>query len=211
MPNLSRANVHDVLRNAPRDRHVIVQSETGKPERRTIKRPEGRMVEQMVDPQGNVVWIKLLAFGTNHGPEHAAGERLKMHSLGFVEYHWCPLRHGTRHENAKLEEDFATMPAELQKPCAADPVIHERRGKITYAHDACEHVEWLVAERRRRAAEEAELRATKIETAADIEKQKLAVAQMQLEEQRETNKRTTQLLEQLAGNAAKPKKDKAGE
>lgn len=200
MANLSRANVHDVLRNKPRDRAVIVLNEKGQPERRVVKRPEGRMVEQMVDPQGNVVWIKLLAFGTNHGPEHAAGERVKMHSLSFVEYHKCPLRHGTRHQTSALEEEFATMPQELQKPCAEDPTIHERRGKVTYAHDPCDHVQWLIAERRKRAAEEVDLRATKIETAADIEKQKLAIAQQQLEEQRETNKA---LLEALGGKKKK--------
>jgi hypothetical protein len=192
--NLSRANVHDVLRNKPRDRTVI-RTEGGKTERRVIKRPEARDARQFVDLQGNVVWLKLLALGTNHGVDHIDTMLSKHKREGFVEHAKCPLRHAYPAFDARFEEEFSELPPELQKPCKADPKVHQKQGTRTIATDACPHVEWLIKLRFGREAEARELRATKIETTASIEKQKLEVAEKQLEA-------TNKLLAHIAGGAA---------
>jgi hypothetical protein len=198
MGNISRANVFDVLKNKPRDRVVVVKGE-----RRIVKRPEGRRVEQFVDLQGNVVWIQLLQLGTNHGDDAIDKKRMEMRRLGFVEYAKCPVKHGVRHSTPQIEQEFEELPDKMQRPCTDDPTIHEVKGKNVHVHDACAHIEWLIADRRRRAAEERDLRATKIETAQDLEKQKLAMQQQQLDESRDMNKRLIDLLEGKSKDKAK--------
>ena len=202
MGNLSRANVYDVLKNKPRDRVVVVSVEKNgqrTQERRIIKRPEGRCVEQFVDLQGNVVWITLLQLGTNHGVEMIDKNRATMHREGFIEYHRCPVRHGTRFKTEKLSGEFAEMPPSLRVECVDDPVIHETRGKHVHANEPCPHIQWLIEERRHRAQEEQALRATQIETAADIEKKKLEVQEQHLAESRELNKRLLEVIEGKKG------------
>lgn len=196
MANLSRANVHDVLRNKPRER-TVTRTEGGKTERRIIKRPEARDARQFIDLQGNVVWLKLLALGTNHGVDHIDTMLSKHKREGFVEHAKCPLRHAYPAFDERFEEEFSELPPELQKPCKADPKVHQKQGKRTIATDACPHVEWLIKLRFDREAEARELRATKIETTASIEKQKLEVAEKQLEA-------TNQLLAHIAGGGVKP-------
>lgn len=196
---ITRANVHDVLTHAPRDRVVVVDGE-----KRIVKRPEARSAEQFIDLQGNVVWLQLLKFGVNGGVEHIDKERGVLHRRGFVEYHLCPLRHGTHIKTPKLESEFDERPSQLEKPCADDPTIHVKKGRHWHAEEACPHVQWLIHDRREREEEARALRATRIESAADLEKQKISIAEQQLEESRKTNNRLVAAIEQLAGG--KPKK-----
>lgn len=212
MGSISRANVHDVLKNKPHSRPIIALSSDGKKkEAREVKRPEGRVVEQMVDPQGNVVWIKLLALGTNHGPDEAVRRRHEHRQLGFLEYHKCPLRHGT-HNDTRFAQELAVLPSELEKECPEDPVIHTRRAGVNYEHEACPHIQWLIESRRAAEEKRRELRATTIETPQDIEKKKLAVAEQMLAATHEQNAKIVELLEhQTKGNAKRGKQDKADE
>lgn len=189
MGSISRSNVHDVLKNKPRDRVVVVAGE-----KRIVRRPEGRDVRQFVDPQGNVVWLQLLKFGTTQGIEQIDLERGRRMRQGFVEFNKCPVLHGTvMHE--RLSEEFSDMPRELQRKCSEDPVIHEIRGRHTYVNDPCPHIQWLISSRREREAEACALRATKIETTVSLEKQRLEVQQKQLDA-------TNALIAQLAGRPA---------
>lgn len=188
MGSISRANVFDVLANKPRDRVVHVIDDHGKAERRIIKRPEGRSVEQFVDPSGNVVWIQLLQLGTTHGIEQIDRKRGQLRRDGFVDYNKCPLRNGAAAATPALEDEFGKAPRKLQQRCECDPTIHEKKNGKMVANDPCPHIAWLVESRRARAAELAESRATKIETATSLEKQRLELQQQQLEEQRHATK-----------------------
>lgn len=207
MGSISRQNVRDVLKHKPRERVIVVAttSKDGRQrsEKRIIRRPEGRVVEEWVDRQGNVVWIPLQLHGTNGGPDEVVARRNQLNGQGFIRASRCPLKHGTRFANDRLELEFGAMPdehegEELQRPCAEDPVMYVRRGAHEHAGDPCPHVRWLIASRRLRAAEEAELRATKIETAADLERQKLELQGRILDETRATNARMLEILERGA-------------
>ena len=191
MGNISRANVHDVLTNKPRDRVVVSEGE-----RRIVKRPEGRSVLQWIDRQGNSVWLQMLKLGVNQGQEAIDRSRGELERQGFVELAKCPLRHGVRFRTPALEDEFAEMPEALQKQCAVDPTIHEKRGRHTHANDPCPHILWLIADRRKREEEARDLRATKIETAVSLEKRKLDLQEQQLIETRATN---AALLEAVQG------------
>jgi hypothetical protein len=205
MGSISRANVRDALVNKPRDRVVIVETD-GQRERRIVKRPEGRIVEQWVDRQGNVVWIPLLLFGTPQGIEAADRKRAELRREGFVEYHKCPILHGAHVATPQLEDAFTTLPHEHAKACTRDPIIHERRGQTTFVNEPCPHIAWLIEDRRARARQEAAARATRIETQADLEKQKIALAEQQLAEQREMNRRLIDVIEK--GGLSERKKGK---
>jgi hypothetical protein len=198
MASLSRSNVHDVIKNKPRDRVVIRGGE-----RRIVKRPEARSAEQFVDKSGNVVWLKLLAFGTNHGQPEIDRRRGELNREGMVEHAWCPLFSGLAARVEELQVEFAAMPDDLRVACKGHPVVHERRGNETLAHDACPHVEWLIDYRRQKAAELAAARAT-INEARTLEQQKLELAQQQVAATQETNARLVGVLEQLAASKDAP-------
>lgn len=205
MGNISRANVYDVLKNQPRDRTAVVKGE-----QRIIKRPEARVAEEFVDPTGNVVWLQLLKLGTTEGLEAVDKERGRRNRQGFVEYSKCPLKHGVAFKTEQLAEEFAELPEHLLRPCKEDPEIWTRKGRKNLANDACPHIQWLVASRVVAETERRDLRATKIESAQDIEKQKLSIAEQQLEETRKVNERLIAAVEQLGGKRSKGK-DKDGE
>jgi len=197
MSQFGSTNIYDALKNAPRDRIAVARNAEGKPMARVIKRPEGRMVEEFVDPTGNVVWVQTLQLGTDHGIDEMDRKRAHMRREGFVEYAKCPCLSGARAFTPELAAEFREMPAELQNVCEDDPQVYERRGTRTHLHDPCPHVKWLIATRRERAAQEQALRATRIDTVTDIEKQKLEISAEQLAESRAQNQRLLDILEKL--------------
>jgi hypothetical protein len=195
MAQFGRSNVYDALTNKPRDRIAVVKGADGELERRIIKRPEGRMVEEFVDPAGNIVWIQTLQFGTNHTTKDMDSKRAELRRDGFVEYAKCPLRTGAHTFTAQLEGEFSMLPDKLARPCSQDPVVYERKGARTHLHEPCAHVLFLIEQRRAAHAEAQKLRASHIETQVDVSKQQVALTQQQLEQQTVFNQRLLELLE----------------
>lgn len=186
---------------------------TYKGERRSEKWPRG-VTERFVDLQGNVVTQQLIGPGLPATTDAINSARTILHDAkneggtvqGFVEHGKCPLRHGIRHLSPLLEDEFAAMPAELQRPCAEDPstarAVRDGRGKLKHIEyaEACPHVEWLIQSRREREAERLAARRVRQEGVLEIEKKKLAAIEAQAEEQRVTNAR---LLEAVQGRGRK--------
>jgi hypothetical protein len=193
--NVNTANDYHALKNKARSRPALARGEGGQLERRLIRRPEGVLVEEFVDPSGNVVWIQLIQLGTNQTREHADMKRGQLRRDGFVEYAKCPCRSGARFATPGLETEFAVMPDKLQKPCVDDPVVSEVKGGIVHLKEPCPHIAWLIHDRRERHAEAQALRASQMPSITDLEQQKLAVAEQQLAAQQQTNQRILEILE----------------
>lgn len=200
MGKLSASNVYpaDQRKNF---RTVHYQTPDGDSQMRAVKRPEGRIVEQFVDKQGNVVWLQLLQFGTNHDSTEADRRRAVLYRDAFIEHSRCPLRHGT-HLKPAMEADFDAMPAALkERACTDDPVVHRFVGSgkhaRTIARPSCPHVEWLIEHRRAMYAQELALRSSQIDTPVTIEKQKLEIAEQTLAEQRSQTAALLALMQQV--------------
>lgn len=182
------------------------RTSTYKGERRPEKVPRG-VVERFVDLQGNVMPQQLVSPGVPPTQEAIARARAILHAAknsdgtiqGHVEHGKCPLRHGTRHRNVLLEDEFAAMPADLQRPCESDPVVaRATRGpggqRVIDYGDGCPHIEWLIASRRAKETARLASRMASRESAMDIERKKLAAAQAQVDEQRKTNEKLVEVL-----------------
>lgn len=178
---------------------------TYKGERRGDKRPRG-VVERFVDLQGNVVTAQLVGPGIPATPEAVSCARANLHAAkstdgviqGFVEHGKCPLRHGTRHRNELIEQEFAAMPADLQRPCSEDPALPRRTkdasGVTIHYGDGCPHIEWLIQSRRNRETERLKSRNIARESAMDIERKKLAATEAMAAEQKRTNEKLLEAL-----------------
>lgn len=137
-------------RSATMSRYLVEVD--GGTEERIDRRPLGR-VERFVDPDGGVVSLQLYSDGD---PQRHASEirrRAELHRKGFVEYAKCPIKHGTRNSSPIATKDFAKLPQSLATECRHDPKVMERRDGDLYAGRSCPHIEWLVSERRKKAAD----------------------------------------------------------
>jgi hypothetical protein len=210
MASISKSYGYDVGRSGDPTKPRRV---TYKGERRGEKVPRG-VAERFVDLQGNVVVAQLVGPGIPPTQEAISRARADLHARknndgtiqGFVEHGKCPLRHGTRHRNELIEDEFAAMPEALQKPCGADPegstATKGAGGVRTINHgDGCPHIEWLITERVRKEAERTASRRANRESPMDLERRKLAAMQQQADEARKTNEKLVEVL------AAKPRRN----
>jgi hypothetical protein len=175
---------------------------TYKGSRRGEKIPRG-VVERFVDLQGNVVTCSLVGPGIPATPDAIARERANLHArkngdgtvIGYVEHGKCPLRHGTRHRNPVLEDEFTKMPAELQKPCDGDPAGSTRQrdaaGTVVVHGDACPHIEWLISERRATALARQRNRGI---SALELEQRKVELLEAQTKAAQETQAKLVEAL-----------------
>ena len=159
-------------------------------EERIDRRPLGR-VERFVDPQGNVMSLQLSAAGDPVRTVTADRMRLQYRRDGFVEHAKCPLRHGTHLMAGKIAKDFSAMPASMSEPCDSDPRTLVRRGHELHATDGCPHIEWLIAYRVQKEADQAKKRnANRIAQEkrdaekAELERLQLEMAKEQIEERK---------------------------
>jgi hypothetical protein len=163
-------------------------------EKRIEIRPNG-IWDRFVDPTGNVVGVQLASRGVAAPVPAAAAMRLRHHNDGFVEHGKCPLKHGIRYVSPAIENDFAEMPDELQRPCTDDPVTMTKHpsgrnpdGSAKYrfeAHASCPHVEWLIKFRREREEELNAQRNAQRVAAEKREAEKRELETIQLEMARE--------------------------
>lgn len=174
-------------------------------ERRSEKVPRG-VAERFVDLQGNVVTCQLVGPGIPKTNDAVARGRTELHTrknadgtvVGYVEHNKCPLRHGVQFRNKVIEEEFAGLPENLKRPCEQDPnpsqSMRDAAGVIIKHGDACPHVEWIIAARRKKESDRIASRLATRESVLDIERKKLAAAERAAEEQRKTNERMLELM-----------------
>lgn len=199
MGSLSKSNIYDAgSRPDPKKPRQV----TYKGERRAEKWPSG-VSERFVDLQGNVITRQLISPGLAATADAVNRERTRLHMAknsdgtvqGFLEHGKCPIRHGFRHLTPLLEEEFAELPADLQRPCAHDPATVSKgaRGVREY-HDGCAHIEWLITSRRKREADRLAAKSARLEGVLDIERKKLAAIEAQAAAAAETNAKIVEAL-----------------
>ncbi len=174
-------------------------------EERIDRRPAGK-VERFVDPQGNVVSIQLSPSGDPNPVATADRMRMSHRREGFVEHAKCPLKHGIRHSTPAIDRDYLDMPAALERPCVDDPqvmtAVMRGRHKTLHAQKSCPHIEWLITSRREREKAENDKRFAYRAQQETLEKSKLELAAIQLEEAKER---------QATRKAGRPRKVPEGE
>ena len=198
-----------IVNNAGARDPKIPRSITHKGERRSERYPSG-LVERFVDLQGSVIQKQLVAPGIARTPDAIARSRTVMHNKanhdksvrGFVEHDKCPIRHGVRHRNTTIEEEFAGMPTDLQAPCNSDPKVAERTAKGLVYHEGCPHIQWLMASR---AAAERARRESRRATHIDFQAEQLSLAKEQAADSRRVADKLTAVVERLD---ARPLADK---
>lgn len=181
-----------------------------KGDRRSERWPSGA-VERFVDLQGNVVMVQLVPPGIPATDEAKARKRTSLHSRqngdrsiqGFIEHDKCPLRHGARHRTPMIEEEFASLPADLQRPCAEDPQVARRTAKGIEYGDACPHILWLMESRR--AAEGIRRDSRRARNVNHAEEQ-LNVAKEQAAHTASINEKLLHAVESLAAKPARQPK-----
>ena len=186
----------------------VPRTVTFKGERRAERYPSG-VVERVVDQAGNVMQRQLVPPGVQSSQDVVNAARNRMHLeknpdgtvQGSLEHGKCPIKHGFRYLTPLLEDEFAAMPVELQRPCATDPETasakrgqNGRPGSREY-HEGCPHIEWLIAARKER---EASRRASRRSNTPDLAAQQLEVAKQQAEETRQVNQKLVSVMEQMA-------------
>lgn len=204
MGSLSKSHVWDAGKRKPE----MPRSVSFKGERRAERFPSG-VVERFVDLQGNVVQCQLLSPGLAMDRDAINRARSQLHLrksgdgsvVGFIEHDKCPMRHAVRFRHPVTEEEFASMPAELQQPCDCDPSPGRRTAKGIEYNEGCKHIQWIIASRAQREAERRASRRGNQVSVVELERQKLEVARQQADEQRKANERLLQLAEQQAGTA----------
>lgn len=122
-------------------------------EQRIDRMPYGKR-ERFVDPVGNVITLQLATPGDPKAVETALRIRAEKHLDGWIEHAKCPLRHGLDQVTPAVSREFAKMPANMRQRCEADPKVMSRKDGELHAEHGCPHVEWLIADRRRREAEQ---------------------------------------------------------
>jgi hypothetical protein len=122
-------------------------------EHRIDRRPFGRC-ERFVDPVGNVITLQLATPGDPRAVETALRIRNEKHMDGWIEHAKCPLRHGHDQLTPAISREFRKMPAELRDRCEADPKVMSRKDGELHAEHGCPHIEWLIADRVKREAEQ---------------------------------------------------------
>jgi hypothetical protein len=159
-------------------------------ESRIDRRPYGR-IERFVDPVGNVITLQLSTPGDPKAVEVAMRIRNEKHMDGWVEHAKCPLRHGIDAMTPALEREFKKMPASIRLRCENDPKVMERVNGELHAKEACAHIEWLIADRRKREAVQNEKRnAARIreenikKEASELQAAQLEMVKEQIEERR---------------------------
>lgn len=217
---ISTSSIHNAGKRDPKvPRTVYRKNADGTSERRSERYPSG-VVERFVNLQGSEVTCQLLPGGVAKNPDAIGKARMQLQRAvngdktveGFVEFEKCPLRHGVHLRSARAEDEFAMMPDEIKRPCAHDPdtkqVIQKGHTKHLQYSDPCPHILWLMKSRQEREAERRNARSARQVSSADMERQKLEIAQQQLVEQRKANERMAAAVEGLSGRQPK---NKAGE
>lgn len=120
-------------------------------EQRLDRRPFGK-IERFVDPVGNVITVSLAFAGDPHATETANRKRLQLHAEGWVEHTKCPFKHGARARVTGLDKEFKKMPPLAE--CTTDPAPMRVVDGEKHAQKACDHIEWLITDRRKREAEQ---------------------------------------------------------
>jgi hypothetical protein len=157
---------------------------------RVDRRPFGR-IERFIDPVGNVITLQLSTPGDPKAVETALRIRNEKYMDGWVEHAKCPLRHGLNVKTPALEREFKKMPTDLCDVCATDPKVMVRKDGELHAQQSCPHVEWLIADRRKREADQnakrnkARMEKERRETeAASLQAAQLEMVKEQIEERK---------------------------
>ncbi len=206
MASFSKQSHHNAGKRDPKVPRTVFY----KGARRSERWPSGA-IERFVDLQGNVVMVQLVPPGVPVTDEAKARARSSLHNRqngdrsiqGFVEHDKCPLRHGARHRTAMLEEEFASLPEALQRPCVEDPQVAKRTSKGIEYGDACPHTLWLMESRR---ASEDVRRESRRARNVDHAAEQLQVAKDQAEHTRSVNEKLISVVESLAAKPARQPK-----
>ncbi len=199
MASLSKQKIHDAGKRDP----LVTRTISYKGKRAQEKWPSG-YTESYVDPSGNVM-NNLQLVPPSVPATRDAVTRAKAQKLhdGFVPHAQCPMRNGIRFDD-KFRDEFADMPVELEaKKCESDPTTRTRGARgVIECHDACPHVEWLIAYRKNKAAE---ARLAKRSEPTNLNEQTIAAQQAALEEQKVTNARLLEIVSSLTNPKAAKK------
>lgn len=182
--NWGRTPVSNADKRSATQLKYLVEVDGGT-EERIDRRPMGK-VERFVDPDGGVMSLQLYSDGDPRRHESEIRRRSELHRKGFVEFAKCPLKHGTRNSSKIATKDFAKMTeAHLVGECRHDPKVMERKDGDLYARGSCPHIEWLIAFRRKKAADAYQKR-NSLQVAKDKrEAEKRDLEALQLEQARE--------------------------
>src|SRR5512139_2324631 len=149
--NWGRTPVTNADKRGATQMRYLVEVDGGT-EERIDRRPLGK-VERFVDPDGGVVSLQLYSDGDPRRHESEIRRRSDLHRKGFVEFAKCPLKHGTRNSSPIATKDFSKLPESMSLECKHDPKVMTRRDGDLYAGESCPHIEWLIGERRKKAAD----------------------------------------------------------
>jgi hypothetical protein len=169
-------------------------------EQRIDRRPYGKC-ERFVDAVGNVITLQLATPGDPSAMQTAMRLRAEKHVEGWIEHAKCPLRHGHDNLTPAIAREFSKMPktctvavvndegVETKRTfdvpasrCDSDPKVMSRKDGELHAETACPHIEWLIADRRKRETDQNSKRnkARAAEEKRKDEAQALQAAQLEM-------------------------------
>jgi hypothetical protein len=194
MAKFSQSPINNVLA-AERARAPVSIIHDG--EQRLDRRPYGK-IERFVDPVGNVITVQMAQAGDPSPKAAAERKRLLLHAEGWVEHTKCPFRHGHHNSVTGLQREFNKMPRSLVGECNGDPAPMAVVDGEKHAQKACQHIEWLIVDRRAREAVQSKKRNAAMYAEEKRKADAAALAEAQLEMVKEQ-------IEERKARKAKPK------